>query len=444
MPTVQSRRQTLPSWFVKTSAMLYVVSDILLLLAAYAAAFGVRMNFAEPLAGWRSVCVSSVLACAIQMAFLTAFGLNRAWRWRVAARDVPKYVATFALSAALLLSLRTFLPNGIIGWLRPPYSATLIDAVFAFFAVLGVRFLRQAHKSAIGEQRAVVQVPVPAMFAGRRVMVTGAGGSIGSEIVRQVVRAGAEKVLMVERGENALYKIDHEMQRSGQCVPLMVDVSDTEKMTALLAEWKPEIVLHAAAYKHVPMVEMNPDEGFRNNTAATGSLVKIARAAGVERFIFISTDKAVHPKSVMGRTKREAEKLVLAEGYTVVRFGNVFGSSGSVVELWREQIAAGGPVTVTDRRMTRYFMSVGEAVSLVLAAAALDGGKIYTLDMGRPKNILSLAEEMIREAGWRPYKDIEIIFTGVRPGEKIEEELGLESGKRLDGTKIFVSGDEDE
>jgi len=191
------------------------------------------------------------------------------------------------------------------------------------------------------------------------------------------------------------------------------------------------------------MVEMNPEDGFRNNTTATGSLVKIAKAAGVARFVFISTDKAVHPKSVMGRTKREAEKLVLAEGYTAVRFGNVFGSSGSVVELWREQIAAGGPVTVTDRRMTRYFMSVQEAVSLVLEAASLPGGRIYTLDMGEPVSILKLAEDMIREAGWRPYRDIDIAFTGIRPGEKIEEDLGLDSGERIAGTKIFSSkGDE--
>ena len=441
MSAVQGRRQALPSRFVKASAMLFVLSDLLLLLAAYAASFGVRMNFMEPLAGWRSVCVSSVLACAVQMTLLTAFGLNRAWRWRVAARDIPKYVATFALSAALLLGLRALLPNGAVGWIRPPYSATLIDAVFAFFAVLGVRFLRQAHKSAVGERHAAVKVPVPGMFAGRRVMVTGAGGSIGSEIVRQVALAGAAKVFMVERGENALYKIDYEMRGTGRCVPLMVDVTDVAKVQSLFDTYRPEIVLHAAAYKHVPMVEMNPEEGFRNNTEATGSLVRIAKAAGVEKFVFISTDKAVHPKSVMGRTKREAEKLVLAAGYTVVRFGNVFGSSGSVVELWREQIAAGGPVTVTDRRMTRYFMSVQEAVSLVLSAAAFDGGRIYTLDMGEPKSILALAEEMIREAGWRPYKDIEIVFTGVRPGEKIEEELGLEVGERIAGTKIFASGD---
>lgn len=444
MPAVQGGRQAVPSRFVKhLRCAMVAIFDILLLLAAYAAAFCVRMNFVEPMAGWRSACISSISACVVQVALLSAFGLNRAWRWRVAAHDIPKYAMAFALSAVLLLGLRVMLPTGDLSWARPPYSVTLIDAVFAFFAVLGMRLLRQAHKNAVGAVPPKLALPVPALFAGKRVMVTGAGGSIGSEIVRQVARAGAAKVLMVERGENALYKIDYEMRCSGCCVPMMTDVADEAKMRAILEEWKPEIVLHAAAYKHVPMVEMNPEEGFRNNTEATGSLVKLAKAAGVERLVFISTDKAVHPKSVMGRTKREAEKLVLAAGYTVVRFGNVFGSSGSVIELWREQIAAGGPVTVTDRRMTRYFMSVQEAVSLVLSAASFEGGRIYTLDMGEPKNILGLAEEMIREAGWRPYKDIEIVFTGVRPGEKIEEELGLENGRRIAGTKIFTSkGDE--
>lgn len=419
-----------------------VLVDLLLLAAAYAAAFCVRMNFVEPLAGWRSACISFLPTCLVQLSLLSAFGLNRAWRWRIASRDIPKYISVFALSAALLLALRMLLPSSGLSWARPPYSVTLIDAAFALCAILGMRFLRQEHKSAVGERLKPVDVPVPTLFAGRRVLVTGAGGSIGSEIVRQVARAGAAKVLMVERGENALYKIDYEMRRTGLCVPLMVDVSDGAKMRAVFDEWKPEIVLHAAAYKHVPMVEMNPEEGFRNNTEATGTLVDIAKAAGVERLVFISTDKAVRPKSVMGRTKRAAEKLVLAAGYTVVRFGNVFGSSGSVVELWREQIAAGGPVTVTDRRMTRYFMSVQEAVSLVLAAAELAGGRIYTLDMGEPKSILGLAEEMIREAGWRPYRDIGITFTGIRPGEKLEEELGLESGERVAGTKIFACGGE--
>lgn len=419
---------------------MFLIIDIALLLAAYAAAFCVRMNFAEPIAGWQSACVSSISACVVQMMLLTAFKLNRAWRWRVTARDIPKYVMVFALSAVALIGLRFLLPCGSMLWARPPYSVTLIDAVFAFFAIVGMRLLRQTHKSAVMEDIVrSARMPVPKLFSGKRVMVTGAGGSIGSEIVRQVAKAGAAKVFMVERGENALYRIDYEMRRLGSCVPLMVDVSDVDKMRNVFTECRPEIVLHAAAYKHVPMVEMNPEEGFRNNTEATGQLVKLAREFGVDRLVFISTDKAVHPKSVMGRTKREAEKLVLAEGYTVVRFGNVYGSSGSVIELWRDQIAAGGPVTVTDRRMTRYFMSVQEAVGLVLNAASYDSGKIYTLDMGEPKSIVRMAEDMIKAAGWRPYRDIEIAFTGVRPGEKLEEELGLEQGVRIEGTKIFVS-----
>ena len=419
---------------------MFLIIDIALLLAAYAAAFCVRMNFAEPIAGWQSACVSSISACVVQMTLLTAFKLNRAWRWRVTARDIPKYVMVFALSAVALIGLRFLLPCGSMLWARPPYSVTLIDAVFAFFAIVGMRLLRQTHKSAVMEDIVrSARMPVPKLFSGKRVMVTGAGGSIGSEIVRQVAKAGAAKVFMVERGENALYRIDYEMRRLGSCVPLMVDVSDVDKMRNVFTECRPEIVLHAAAYKHVPMVEMNPEEGFRNNTEATGQLVKLAREFGVDRLVFISTDKAVHPKSVMGRTKREAEKLVLAEGYTVVRFGNVYGSSGSVIELWHDQIAAGGPVTVTDRRMTRYFMSVQEAVGLVLNAASYDSGKIYTLDMGEPKSIVRMAEDMIKAAGWRPYRDIEIAFTGVRPGEKLEEELGLEQGVRIEGTKIFVS-----
>lgn len=425
---------------------MFLLADILLLLAAYAAAFCVRMNFAEPIAGWGAACVSSISACIVQMALLTAFRLNRAWRWRVTARDIPKYAMVFAVSALVLVGLRMLFPDGGMLWARPPYSVAVIDSAFAFFAIVGMRLLRQSHKASVaGSVVRKIRMPVPAMFAGKRVMVTGAGGSIGSEIVRQVAGAGAAKVFMVERSENALYKIDYEMRKCGNCVPLMVDVSDERKMREVFCECTPQIVLHAAAYKHVPMVEMNPKEGFRNNTEATGLLVKLAREFGVDRLVFISTDKAVHPKSVMGQTKREAEKLVLAGGYTVVRFGNVFGSSGSVVELWREQIASGGPVTVTDRRMTRYFMSVQEAVSLVLNAASYDSGKIYTLDMGEPKSILHLAEEMIKEAGWRPYKDIAITFTGVRPGEKLEEELGLEQGVRIAGTKIFAcEGDVDD
>ncbi|MBO5941501.1 MAG: SDR family NAD(P)-dependent oxidoreductase [Kiritimatiellae bacterium] len=420
---------------------MFLLVDTLVLLAAYAAAFCVRMNFAEPIAGWQSACVSSVSACLVQMSLLTAFRLNRAWRWRVTARDMPKYVVVFALSAAVLLWMRYLLSDGRLMWARPPYSVTLIDSVFAFFAIVGMRLLRHAHRaSVIDDTVSKVKVPIPDIFKGCRIMVTGAGGSIGSEIVRQVAATAVDKVFMVERSENALYKIDYEMRKFSNCVPLMVDVCDESKMEAIVEACKPDVILHAAAYKHVPMVEMNPEEGFRNNTEATEKLVYIASKNGVKKFVLISTDKAVHPKSVMGQTKREAEKAVLRMGYTVVRFGNVFGSSGSVVELWRDQIASGGPVTVTDGRMTRYFMSVEEAVGLVLTAASYSGGKIYTLDMGKPKSILKLAEQMIKDAGWRPHKDIKIVFTGIRPGEKLEEELGLEQGQRIVGTKIYVSG----
>jgi FlaA1/EpsC-like NDP-sugar epimerase len=246
------------------------------------------MNFSEPIAGWEAACASSVSACIVQMALLTAFRLNRAWRWRVTARDIPKYAMVFAISAAVLVGLRILLPDGGMSWARPPYSVAVIDSAFAFFAIVGMRLLRQSHKASLaGSVVRKIRMPVPAIFAGKRIMVTGAGGSIGSEIVRQVAQAGAEKVFMVERSENALYKIDYEMRKHGTCVPLMVDVSDERKMREVISGCAPEIILHAAAYKHVPMVEMNPEEGFRNNTEATGLLVSLAREFGVERLVFI-------------------------------------------------------------------------------------------------------------------------------------------------------------
>ena len=281
-------------------------------------------------------------------------------------------------------------------------------------------------------------------------MVTGAGGSIGSEIVRQVAAAGAKRILMVERGENALYEINRRMN-DPRCVPLMYDVNDRGKMDALFAAEKPEVVLHAAAYKHVPMVEMNPEEGWRNNTEATKEL---SAAHGVRRFVLISTDKAVNPVSVMGKTKLAAEQAIMAlnnspthplphssTSFCAVRFGNVFGSSGSVVPLFREQIEKRQPITVTHPDMKRYFMTIEEAVSLVLQAASRDERAIYTLDMGEPVRILDLAEGMIEQAGYRPYVDIPIVFTGVRPGEKLFEELDVSerSCYKTDMAKIYIT-----
>ena len=287
-------------------------------------------------------------------------------------------------------------------------------------------------------------------LAGKRVMVTGAGGSIGSELVRQVARFQPAKILLVERAEFALFEVDGELRRTRpevEALPLVADVCDEARMRALFGEHAPQIVFHAAAHKHVPMMEANPGEAIKNNVLATRLLGEIAGEHGVETFVMISTDKAVRPTSIMGATKRVAELAVqdLAKRhstrYLAVRFGNVIGSAGSVVPIFREQIRRGGPVTVTHPEMRRYFMTIPEAAQLVLQAGAIgEGGEIFILDMGEPVRILDLAEEMITLTGLRPYVDMDIVFTGLRPGEKLFEELEL-SGEQIAKTrhpKIYI------
>jgi FlaA1/EpsC-like NDP-sugar epimerase len=274
-------------------------------------------------------------------------------------------------------------------------------------------------------------------FGGQRVMVTGAGGSIGAELARQVLRLGPAALVLVERSENALYEIDRVLRRSGggaAVTPVVADIGDAVRMRAVLAAHRPQIVLHAAAHKHVPMLEGNAAEAVRNNVLATRTLGELAVAAGVGVFVQLSTDKAVNPVSVMGCTKRLAE-LALQDlnadngtRFAAVRFGNVLGASGSVVPLFREQIRAGGPVTVTHPDMRRYFMTIPEAARLVLHTAAMaTGGEIFILDMGEPVRIVELAEEMIRLSGLRPHEDVPIVFSGRRPGEKLFEELSTDA-----------------
>ncbi len=288
-------------------------------------------------------------------------------------------------------------------------------------------------------------------LAGKRVMVTGAGGSIGSELVRQVARFQPSKIFLVERAEFALFEIDGELRRTRpeiEVLPLVADVCDEGRMRALFGEHAPQVVFHAAAHKHVPMMEANPGEAIKNNILATRLTGELAGEHGVETFVMISTDKAVRPTSIMGATKRVAELAVqdLAKRfpgtkYLAVRFGNVVGSAGSVVPIFREQIRRGGPVTVTHPEMRRYFMTIPEAAQLVLQAGAIgEGGEIFILDMGEPVRILDLAEEMITLTGLRPYVDMDIVFTGLRPGEKLFEELEL-SGEQIAKTrhpKIYI------
>ena len=293
--------------------------------------------------------------------------------------------------------------------------------------------------------------PVDAYLTGKMVMVTGGGGSIGSELCRQIARHNPKQLIVVDIYENNAYDIQQELRyHYGNKLDLRVEIAsirDRERVNQLFATYRPDVVFHAAAHKHVPLMEDSPQEAVRNNVFGTLNLVQAADAYGVGKFIQISTDKAVNPTSVMGATKRLCEIILQSmkgrskTTFAAVRFGNVLGSNGSVVPLFQRQIAAGGPVTVTDKRIIRYFMTISEATELVLQAGAMaHQNELYVLDMGRPVKILDLAENMIRLSGYVPYRDIDIIETGLRPGEKLYEELLVASRdiEKTENDQIFV------
>ncbi|MEO8590065.1 MAG: nucleoside-diphosphate sugar epimerase/dehydratase [Flavobacteriales bacterium] len=284
--------------------------------------------------------------------------------------------------------------------------------------------------------RAVIhldQAEVQSLFRGKRVLVTGAAGSIGSELVRQLAELGTERLVLVDIAESGLYDVEMELIGKGRdsgMHAIVADVRDRQRMERLFVEHRPQVVFHAAAYKHVPLMEAQPAEAVHTNVMGTRIMAELATAHTVERFVLISTDKAVNPTSVMGASKRVAEMVVSCvqsaskTAFVTTRFGNVLGSSGSVIPLFRKQIAAGGPVTVTHPEVTRFFMTIPEACRLVLEAAAMGrGGEIYVFDMGQPVRIADLADKMIRLSGKEPGTDIAISYTGLRPGEKLYEEL---------------------
>ncbi len=288
-------------------------------------------------------------------------------------------------------------------------------------------------------------------LSGKTVLVTGAGGSIGSEIVRQLLCCRISKLVLVERSEFALFEIEREIIAalpSTEIVSVIADVCDESRMRRVFERYQPQVVFHAAAYKHVPMMEQNAAEALRNNVLGTNTVGKLAGHYRAEGFVLISTDKAVNPSSVMGATKRAAELMIqdlnvrFATRYVAVRFGNVIGSNGSVIPTFKKQIKKGGPVTVTHPEMTRYFMTIPEASQLVLQAGAIGkGGEIFILDMGEPIKILDLAKETIRLSGLKPFEDIQIVFTGMRPGEKLSEELETDKERltKTSHSKIFIA-----
>ena len=291
---------------------------------------------------------------------------------------------------------------------------------------------------------------IAAYVRGKTVLVTGAGGSIGSEICRQVCRFEPKRLILLEQAENPLFFIEGELRRECkgvELVPVVADVCDEVRVDQVFAQHRPDVVLHAAAHKHVPLMEANPGEAVRNNVLGTRNVARSADKHKAAGFVMISTDKAINPTSVMGTTKRLAELYVQAMAahsatqFISVRFGNVLGSNGSVVPIFREQIRKGGPVTVTHPEMTRYFMTIPEATQLVLQAASTgESGQVFVLDMGEPVRIVDLARDMIRLSGFTPGEDIEIVFSGMRPGEKLFEELSLgsEGISKTKHEKIFI------
>jgi FlaA1/EpsC-like NDP-sugar epimerase len=295
--------------------------------------------------------------------------------------------------------------------------------------------------------REVVQLDldlIEAFIKDKVIVVTGAGGSIGSEMCRQVCNFKPRLLLLVEQGENPLFHIERELQRQFPDIclrTLICNITDRQRVEQIFAGYKPQVVIHAAAHKHVPMMEVNPGEAVKNNVVGTSVVADAANRHGSTNFVMISTDKAVNPTSMMGSSKRIAEMYIQdldrtsQTHFVTVRFGNVLGSEGSVVPIFKKQIAQGGPVTVTDPHMKRYFMVIPEAVQLVLQAATMGkGGEIFVLDMGEPVKIVDLAKVLITLSGFRPGEDIEMVFTGARPGEKLFEELSIK-GENMQPTR---------
>ena len=335
-----------------------------------------------------------------------------------------------------------------------------MEPIRSFFA----RVLRPFPKARRGATRPAIEISdllgrpainldtpeLQRFLAGKRVMITGAGGSIGSEICRQAMKFCPQRILLLERAENALFEIDRELRHSwvgADIRPYIADLCDSRRIEQIFESERPQVVFHAAAHKHVPLMEHNACEAIKNNVFGTRIVADAAMNHGAAAFVMVSTDKAVNPSSVMGATKRFAELYVQSLNqelsgpapversaaqprtrFVAVRFGNVLGSSGSVVPIFQRQIEAGGPVTVTHPDMKRYFMTIPEASQLVMQAGAVaQGGEIFVLDMGHPIRILDLAEELIRRYELRPHEDIEIRFTGIRPGEKLYEELACDN-----------------
>ncbi|MBV9546481.1 MAG: polysaccharide biosynthesis protein [Chloroflexi bacterium] len=409
--------------------------DALVGAAAYALAMVLRFvdegsvptTYAQRLVPW------IVIAAVVQIGTGELMSRLRRPTSRLARRPIAPFLLATGTSLVVVLVINDVLLREALAW-RLPHFVAIVAPLLAGAASAALR-LAAARSIDLEELLPRRSVPLDAsacraVLANKRILITGGAGSIGAELARQALGFGAESVLAVDMNETGLYELEGELasSRVGTCI---ADVVDGRRMQELFIQVRPHIVFHAAAYKHVPLVEANPDQGFLTNVLGTLSVCEAAMASGAERVVVISTDKAVNPSSFMGLTKRVAELIVAAMTpaqtrtvFSTVRFGNVLGSRGSVVPTLIRQIESGGPLTITDPDAQRFFMTLAEAAQLVLVACAFDGpGGVYVLDMGEEVRIEQLAERLMRLKGVRPGRDLSIQYVGLRPGEKLREEL---------------------
>ena len=344
------------------------------------------------------------------------------------------FEAIIAIPSATSAQMRAIVSNckeSGVSFKTVPGMGELIDGKVTVKAIRDVAYCDLLDRETIQ----VEEERIGGYLENARVLVTGAGGSIGSELCRQICRFRPNRMILYERAESPLYEIEVELKASFpevEVIPLLGDICDRNQLSQAFASFQPQVVFHAAAYKHVPMLELQPWRAIKNNILGTFNVIENSTVYSVDRFVFVSTDKAVRPASIMGASKRVAERLVQCQNgcglsgprFVIVRFGNVLGSAGSVVPLFQKQIEKGGPVTVTHPEVTRYFMTIREASQLILQAAAMgQGGEIFILDMGTPIKIVDMAHDLIRMSGFEPDADIKIDYIGLRPGEKLYEEL---------------------
>src|SRR3989442_712743 len=442
----------LPSRPLVYRRALILLVHIALIPLAYLTAFELRFDFRIPPTEFVHFSATVWYLLAIRLLVFQAFGLYRGYWKHVGLKDLVDLSAAVTLSSVLFASALPLL--GLMTGM--PRSVFLLDWVMMIFFSGGIRFAARALRESqlartrLDDGRRTLIIGAgeggePVTFkleqikrdlAGKSILVTGGAGSIGSELARQIASYGPARLVLLERAENALYFTHLEVAKAYpevEVVPFIGSITNPDRLEEMFRLYRPNYVFHAAAYKHVPMLESNVTEAVWNNVFGTLRVAECAALHGVEKFVLISTDKAVNPTSVLGATKRIGERIVLelpslcdaATDFRAVRFGNVLGSDGSVVPLFKRQISAGGPVKVTHPEVTRYFMTISEAAALVLEAAALPEAerRISILEMGKPVRILELAEQLIRLSGLEPYRDISIAFSGLRPGEKLAEEL---------------------